>query len=191
MGASGARRTLVLIAVLAIHLLFVAALIEAFGQRRRSYAAQSVVSTLIYLPAATPRATPSVRTPTIRRAPARSAAPAEPAPRVLSRDGSGRAQTEEPIDWGANAREAAREVVAAESIDRRRRSRMGDGWLLAQEGRHHREAPHKPFPWSHQPITSWFDIDPDSFVIIFRLGRRCEIVFLVVAGFGCDLGHLA
>jgi hypothetical protein len=189
LGVSGVRRTLVLIAVLAIHLIFVAALIEAFRQRKLSYAPQDIVSTLIYLPATTP-ATPPARHRAVRRPPAKSAAPTEPTSLVPPQVASGPAQTEAPIDWGANAHRAARDVLAAESIDRRRSRQMGADWLLARQRRHQREAPQQPFPWSHQPLTSWFDIDPDSFVIIFRLGRRCQIVFLVVAQFGCVVGHL-
>lgn len=190
LGVSGVKRTLVLIAVLAIHLIFVAALIEAFRPRKLLYAAENIASTLIYSPATPRRATRPVGTRTVMRPPAKAPAPTEPAPQVPTEVAGGPAQTEAPIDWEANAHQAARDVLAAESIDLQRSSKIGDGWLLAQERRHHREAPHKPFPWSHQPLTSWFDIDPDSFVIIFRLGRRCQVVFLVLVQFGCVVGHL-
>jgi hypothetical protein len=191
LGVSGARRTLVLVAVMAIHLIFVGALIEAFRQQKLLYAAQNIVPTLIYFPAMPRRATASVQARTVRRPSAKSALLPGPLPQAPPQVSSEPAQTERPIDWGANAHQAARDVLRDESIDLQRSSKMGDGWLLAQEGRHHREPRPQPFPWSHQPLTSWFDIDPDSFVIIFRLGRRCQVVyFAVVAALGCTVGHL-
>jgi hypothetical protein len=180
----------VLIAVLAIHLALVSALIDALRQRKPLVATASIVSTLIYLPPRPHRATPPVHAQTARKPSDKSPAPTEPAPQVPPQGVGETAQTEKPVDWGANARQAALDVLKAESIDLRRSSKMGEGWLLAQENSHHHASPHKPFPWSHQPLTSWVDVDPDTFVITFRLGRRCQVVFLVVAAVGCVVGPL-
>lgn len=57
------------------------------------------------------------------------------------------------------------------------------------------EKRHPQFPWSRQPLTSWFDFDFDrgTLVITLHIGRRCAIALgLIVpfAGFGCAVGRL-
>lgn len=50
---------------------------------------------------------------------------------------------------------------------------------------------HASFPWSHQPLTRWFDFDTHTLTSIFHIGKHCEIVLvLILPGFDCVLGHL-
>jgi hypothetical protein len=47
------------------------------------------------------------------------------------------------------------------------------------------------FPWSHQPLTRWFDFDAHTLTSSLHIGKHCEFVlFVILPGFGCLLGHL-
>jgi hypothetical protein len=188
---SRSPRIPVFIAVLAIHLVTVAALLEAMRERKRFSTDEGVVSALIYLPQTTPKVATPGRAPSVHRAPNTAPASIQTLPPALQQLPNTLPQKEELIDWAAAAHQAARDLLAAEASERERNSKMGTGWWLAQDAKHRRRAAASSYPWSHQPLSSWVDIDPDSFVISFTLNQRCQLVmFLFVAGFGCALGHL-
>jgi hypothetical protein len=188
---SRSPRIPVFIAVLAIHLVSLAALLEAMRERKRPATDEDVVSALIYLPETTPKVVLPGRARSAPRAHNTAPASIQTSPQALQQLPDTLPQREEFIDWAAAAHQAARDLLAAEASKRERNSRMGTGWWLAQDARHRRRAAGSSYPWSHQPQTSWVDIDPDSFVISFTLDRRCQlVVFLFVAGVGCALGHL-
>ena len=189
MGVSKSKRTLIFVAVLALHVALIAVVIEAARNRKPLATDEGIVSTLIYLPVASPKAGTSGVLRTAPRAPATVPSLTEPTPELL-RPPNEPLQTQEYIDWTAAAHQAARDLLAAEAAERARNSKMGTGWWLAQDAKQRRRTMARAFPWSHQPQTSWMEIDPDSFVITFRT-ERCQLsIFLVVAGFGCALGHL-
>jgi hypothetical protein len=191
MEASVRTRTLALLAVVAIHLLFVAILIDSSRKRERLAGAEPTITAFIFNPAVSAPASQLPRARSARRQAPTSPALSEPAlqpPAAVTEEGS---RIQEPIDWLASAHQAARDVLAAEAIEAKRNARMGAGWWLAQEAKHHRIASRKSFPWSRQPRRSWVDIDPDTFLVTFTLNERCQVVlFLIVPGFGCALGHL-
>jgi hypothetical protein len=191
MEASVRRRSLALVAVVAIHLVFLALLVDSSRQRTRLSGAEQVITTFIFNPVVKSAASYALRT---RSAPRHSAAlpPVTEAtaqtPPEMTKD---RSPSEEPIDWLASAHQAAREVLAAEAIEAKRNSRMGEGWWLAQEAKQSRFVHRNSFPWSRQPRRSWVDVDPATFLVTFTLGKRCQVVlFLIVPGFGCALGAL-
>ena len=191
MEGSRSPRIPVFIAVLAIHLAFVVTVLEAMRERKRLSADEGVVSALIYLPEKTPKVVVPGRARSALRALNTAPASIQFSPQALQQVPNTLPQKEEFIDWAAAAHQAARDLLAAEASERERISKMGTGWWLAQDAKHRRRAAGSSYPWSHQPLTSWVDIDPDSFVISFTLNQRCQlIVFLFVAGFGCALGHL-
>ena len=189
MGVSKSKRTLIFVAVLALHVAFIAVVIEAARKRKPLATDEGVVSTLIYLPFTSPKAGTSGVLRSAPRAPATVPSLTEPIPEAFQLPNEP-LQKQEFIDWAAAAHQAARDLLAAEATERARNSKMGSGWLLAQEAKQRRRTMTPAYPWSHQPLTSWVDIDPDSFVITFR-NRRCQLsFFLVIPGFGCALGHL-
>lgn len=191
MEVSRSPRILVFIAVLATHLVLVAALLEAMRERKRLATDEGIVSTLIYLPEISPKVVTPGRARSVPRALNTAPASTQTSPPALQELPNTQPRQEEFIDWAAAAHQAARDLLAAEASEQERNSKMGTGWWLAQDARHRRRAAGSSYPWSHQPLTSWVDIDPDSFVISFTLNQRCQlIVFLFVAGFGCALGHL-
>jgi len=191
LGASGTRRLFVAIAVVAVHLAFLAALIEATHHRKLSPATENVVTTTLYFPAATPRLPATSQDRTARSKAATSSAITEPMQSMAPPASYEPSRPEEPIDWLASAHQAARDVLAAEAAELKLDGRMGSGWWLAQDARQHRVTRAKSFPWSRQPLRSWVDIDPSSFVFTFTLNRRCAIsVFIVVAELACNLGPL-
>ena len=176
--------------VVALHLLFIAALIETTRERNSLTATEHVVGALIYLPDLTPAAARANRAPAMPKAPptAKASPASEPPAAHLPQQPEHR---DDVIDWTANAQQAARNILAAEAIEHARNSKMGAGWWLAQDMKQQRRVGRTPFPWSRQPGPSGVDIDPESFVITFRLNRRCQVsVFLILPGFGCALGHL-
>jgi hypothetical protein len=187
-GVSKPRRTLIFAAVMALHVAAIAVLITAARERKPLATEEVVVSTLIYLQNTSSRLAPSLRhTPPGVSATVPSLT--EPTPEVLQQSNDA-VQKQELIDWTAAAHQAARELLAAEAAERVRNSKMGTGWWLDQDAKQRRRTTTPAFPWSHQPQTSWMEIDPDSLVITFR-SERCQLsIFLVVAGFGCALGHI-
>jgi len=98
-----------------------------------------------------------------------------------------------PMDWAEAAKLAADRV--AEAKDRAARYRPGSGELPAWwQAAWSPPKPYPVFPWSRQPLTSWFDVDFDrkNLVTTIRLGRRCRIVFLWIEPlFACVLDQLA
>ena len=191
MEASVRTRVLALLAVLAIHLLFLALWVDASRQRHRLPGSEPTITTYIFNPVTPSPASELPRARSARRPPANPAAVSEPASQPLPAMTEERLRTEEPIDWRASAHYAVREILAAEAIEATRNARMGEGWWLAREARHSRDAHGKSYPWSRQPRRPWVDIDPDTFLVTFTLNRRCQVVlFLVVPGFGCALGRL-
>ena len=191
MEGSRSPRIPVFIAVLAIHLAFVVTVLEAMREHKRVSTEEGVVSALIYLPATAPKVVVPGRAPSAPRALNTAPASIRTLPQALQQLPNTLPQKEEFIDWAAAAHQAARDLLAAEASERERNSKMGPGWWIAQDAKHRRRVAGSSYPWSHQPLTSWVDIDPDSFVISFTLNQRCQlIVFLFVAGFGCALGHL-
>jgi hypothetical protein len=191
MEASVRTRSLALLAVLAIHLLFVAVLIDSSRQRDRLPGAEPTITAFIFNPAASAPAEQLPRARSARRQVPASPAMSEPALPLPSAVTEERSRIQEPTDWLASAHQAARDVLAAEAIEAKRNARMGAGWWLAQEAKHHRFASAKSFPWSRQPRRAGVDIDPNTFLVTFTLNERCQVVlFLIVPGFGCALGHL-
>jgi hypothetical protein len=180
-----------LLAVVAIHLLFVAVLIDSTRKRDRAPGAEPTITAFIFnLPDSAP-ADQLPRARAARRQVPSSAALSEPALPPPSAVAEEHSLIQEPIDWLASAHRAARDLLAAEAIEAKRNASMGEGWWLAQEAKHHSFASGKSFPWSRQPRRSWVDIDPDTYLITFTLNKRCQVVlFLIVPGFGCALGHL-
>ncbi|HEX9139144.1 MAG TPA: hypothetical protein VF848_05100 [Steroidobacteraceae bacterium] len=188
MGVSNPKRILIFVAVAALHLAFIAVVfIETTRERKRLATDEGIVSILIYLPGTSPKAAPAV-VRTALRVPATAPSLREPVSEALQRPNEPLQQ--QIIDWTAAAHQAARELLAAEAAERARNGKMATGWWLAQEAKQRHRAMTPAFPWSHQPLTSWVDVDPDSYVITFRSGRCQLSIFLVVAGFGCALGHL-
>ncbi len=99
-----------------------------------------------------------------------------------------RSQPRKPsADWVRVAHQAAAEEAGAQRLAQRRRQATGEmPWPQAESARRATSV-----PWSHQPLTRWFDFDPATLVTSINLGRHCELVFLVILpGFGCLLGHL-
>lgn len=191
MGVSKPSRALVFIAVLAIHLLFLSAIIKSWRGGRSLPVSESIVSTLLYMPVTgKPALAPNAprfaaRTPAIL--PSFSEAPVE-APTQRS---SEQPSAEPPIDWSASAHQAVLELLKADASEKELSSKMGTGWWLALEAKQQRRGSRPAFPWSRQPLHGRVDFDPDSFVMTFTLNRRCQVsVFLILPGFGCALGHL-
>jgi hypothetical protein len=189
-GVLRGRRTIVLVAVLALHVLFIAVFVESARERKQPSADAYVVMALIDLPYAAPVSPIARRGPAVTKAPAIApAVPASVLPQAQVPKQPVRAN--DFIDWTANAQQAARNVLAAEAAERARNSKMGAGWWLAQDAKQQRRVGHSPFPWSRHPGPAGVEIDPESFVITFRLNRRCQVsVFLILPGFGCALGRL-
>jgi len=182
---------LLFIAVVAIHLLFLAAIIKSWRGGRSSSVSESIVSTLLYMPVTTkPALTPSAprlaaRTPAIL--PPSSEAPVEALTQRTSESPSPAPQ----IDWSASAHQAVLDLLKADANDKELSSKMGTGWWLALDAKQQRRRSRSTFPWSRQPLHGRVDFDPDSFIMTFTLNRRCQFsVFLILPGFGCALGHL-
>jgi hypothetical protein len=105
-----------------------------------------------------------------------------------SQEGSAPQPAHPPTDWTRAAHRVAGEVVGAQILAQRRRQATGEmPWPdAAQPGR---AGP--AIPWSHQPLTRWFDFDPATLVSSINLGKHCQLVFFVILpGFGCILGHI-
>lgn len=184
-------RALVLVAVLAIHLIFLTVLIHSSRQRNRLTGAERTISTFIFNPLAPAPATDLPRARSGPRQVVASPVVSAPTPQPPPALTEVRSRPEEPIDWLASAHQAARDVLAAEAIEAKRNGRMGEGWWLAQDAKRSHYAHGKSFPWSRQARSSWVDIDPQTFLVTFTLNRHCQIVvFVVVPGFGCALGKL-
>lgn len=195
MGVSRSSRAVLFLAVVAIHLAFVAVLVEATRQRLRFMAPAPIVQALIYLPSVRSAAQAATQVPAHGRM-NRSASPAPAAPTVPNLPApqqpiEGTAPIDSPINWSASAHAAARDLIASEARERQLDGQMGSGWWAAQEARHQRRGAHAAFPWSPQGKLRGVDVDPENFIITFHLGRRCVVaVFVILPGFGCALGHL-
>jgi hypothetical protein len=91
-------------------------------------------------------------------------------------------------NWAQAALLAAAQVVGARTLAQRRRQASGEmPWPDAMPP----PRAGASIPWSHQPLTRWFDFDPATLVSSVNLGKHCQLVFFVILpGFGCILGHI-
>jgi len=185
-----------LAAVIAIHLALLVIFVVASKSRQSSREQIPEITALIFVPAPTSRRGPVAALPNQLRI---AIAPqqnlplplAEPTPEAPQQPRNEPPHNQEFVDWAASAQRAAKELLASEATEHERNAKMGTGWWLAQDAKQRRRTPGPAFPWSHQPQTSWVDFDPNSLVITFTLGRRCQLsVFLLVPGFGCVVGYL-
>jgi hypothetical protein len=182
---------LLFIAVLAIHLVFVAALIEVTRLRTRYSTPETIVSTLIYLPRATPNtraaATPRPQGRLPHAQPERSDLPPSVNAPLIQEPPA----VQPYIDWTASAHEAVQNLLASETRDRRIARSMGSGWWSAFDEKQQHLSARRAFPWSPQRKFAGAEIDPDNFIVTFHLGPRCAVaVFVILPGFGCALGRL-
>jgi len=91
-------------------------------------------------------------------------------------------------DWTRALQRAASEVREAQELAQQRRRASGElPWPETP-----RSASSQPLlPWSHQPLTRWFDFNPATLVSSLNLGKHCQLVFfLILPAFGCSLGHI-
>lgn len=94
--------------------------------------------------------------------------------------------------WSAAATVAARRAAKAQAQIRQYHPGSGElprWWKSAWETPRARPS----FPWSRQPLSSWFDVsfDRKTGMTVVRIGRRCRIVFLLIEPFfACVLDHL-
>lgn len=88
-------------------------------------------------------------------------------------------------DWAEAARQAAADAAGQAVLTRQRLAALDE----LPDGNQPRS--HASFPWSHQPLASWFDFDAHTLTTSLHLGKHCEFVlFVILPGFGCVLGHL-
>lgn len=195
MGVSRSNRAVLLIAVLAMHVVFVAVLVEATRQHLHFLAPAPIVQALIYLPPVH-SAAPAI-TPVPAHAPMNRAAPQVPTEATLpnlpapQRPIEVTTPIDARIDWSAAAHAAARDLIASEARELQLDGQMGSGWWVAQEAKQQRRGAHAAFPWSPQGKWRGVEVNPDNYIVTFHLGRRCVVaVFVILPGFGCALGHL-
>jgi hypothetical protein len=94
-----------------------------------------------------------------------------------------------PVDWSAAALLAASGEADTLKLAEQRRRVTGDiAWI---DPRTSTAAVPQRFPWSHQPLTSWFDFDARHLTTTISLGKHCSLsFFLILPAFGCILGHI-
>ncbi len=190
----GVARYLAFVAACALQLLFILAFVELGRDHGTANVPEPAVTAVLLPPGQeAPASTPTAPTAT-RRMP--SPLSIQPVPRVLpapeinfppTQARSASQSRKARADWARAAHLAAAQVVAEQTLARRRRQASGEmPWPQTEPG------PRTPsLPWSHQPLTRWFDFDPATLVTSLNLGRHCELVFFVILpGFGCILGHI-
>ena len=92
----------------------------------------------------------------------------------------------DPTRWTLESRQSAA-TIADRAQAKRPLHSMGS---TPASPYHSATAARPSFPWSRQPLTKHFDFDPHTGIITLST-KRCTIaLLLIVAGFGCDLGHL-
>jgi hypothetical protein len=181
-------------AACALQLLFASVFVAVGRVRSPSAARQEVVMTQIVLRTTPPKSAPeSAPTPvaitTLSPVPVTPVLPLPGLPLPVLRFPSP-AHRKAPIDWARAAQLATDSTVAAET--RARRQARASGELPGPERGSAGVANEQPsFPWSRQPLSSWFDFEPAKLRATFRLGKRCVLVLvLILPGGGCILGHI-
>lgn len=187
-------RCLALAGACALQLIFISVLVASWRIRSPPAPAQAIAMTQIVVPSAAsnsaPQSSPApIATAALAPVPM-TLTPAAPLLQLPSAGPPLPARTATSTDWAQAARLAAVGAARAELLAQRRRQASGERAPTAADGAH--SADQQPsFPWSRQPLTSWFDFDPKTLAASIRLGRRCEFVLvLILPGFGCALGHL-
>ncbi|HEX5328134.1 MAG TPA: hypothetical protein VFW75_15815 [Acetobacteraceae bacterium] len=195
-GSSQLARSLAFVAACVLQLLFILAFIELGREHGVASSPQPAVIAFVLPPPKAASASPPAVPLRAQRLSSRLSIPAVPplltAPEINlapAQTGPGtRSRKPPPADWTRAARLAAAQVVDAQALAQRRRQASGEmPWPDAAEPRR----AGAPIPWSHQPLTRWFDFDPVTLVSSISLGNHCQLVFFVVLpAFGCILGHI-
>lgn len=95
------------------------------------------------------------------------------------------------IDWNSQATVAAGALLSREQQRAAQQAAIGAlPFSNFEASKRIRSATQPAFAWGHQPISSWFDIDPDSGALLFKIGRRCVVYLWLTAGWGCAVGRL-
>lgn len=90
-------------------------------------------------------------------------------------------------NWNLEASRAAGDVLAANALEQHRDRAMGSTPVSP----YHHAPPRPSFPWSRQPLGKHFDSDPSTGMMLSLRSKRCIIgIFIILPGFGCDVGHL-
>jgi hypothetical protein len=174
-----------------LQLIFISVFVASWRIRSPPAPAAAVAMTQIVVPSATsnpaPQPSPApIATAALAPVPM-TLTPAAPLLQVPSPGPSLPARTAPSTDWAQAARLAAVGAARAELLEQRRRQASGE--RTAPDNAQSAEQP--SFPWSRQPLTSWFDFDPKTLAASIRLGRHCEFVLvLILPVIGCVLGHV-
>ncbi|MGH8228074.1 MAG: hypothetical protein ACREU3_09265 [Steroidobacteraceae bacterium] len=195
------RRAAAIVAACAVQLILALALLSGWRYRRPAVPVPTVTPMpVMLLRGSAARALGEERTPAraaIRLLPPiRTPSPtlpnldlSPPEPRTVEHP------PREPLDWAAAAQRAARRVVGQGALLRRYHpgsAELPPWWHIGPDSR---SSTPPSFPWSRQPLTSWFDIDYDHHwpAVSVSIAGRCKL-FLALSlpffGFGCAIGHL-
>ena len=177
------RRTIISLAVVTLHGLGVLAMYYSVRSPQRPSLIVPLMVWLGPLPtfksgAPARQRTPITKLTSLRAVTVMPAQVPSVAPKAPNRDS---------VDWVLESQRSAAATAEDSSQARRQTHAMGS---LPSSPYRPSAAAQPSFPWSRHPLTKHFDFDPRTGIITLST-RRCTVaILLIVAGFGCNLGHL-